>query len=200
MALFEMTSSLGGAVSQDLATVQAPRAAIDLHWASSSVFDVIGSWAGESDNRAVAISMATTSRHLSWRVADLRELIPEPDGDDADEPSIQLHPRVAAALDAIRAIPGTAERLGITHRVLLPRLAIECVVMERGTKADEDPDPVVVIAGALLGDLRRDRDDGEVLLAKMIIDVATVQKVGERVVEAERRLVEAGGLVPVSVA
>ena len=190
---------MGGVVSQDLATVQAPRAAMDLHWASSHVFDVVGAWAGESDSPAVAVSMATTSRHLSWRVADLQELIPEPEADQDDDPPAQLHPRLAGAFDAIRAIPGTAERLGITHRVLLPRLAVECVNMERGAKPDEEPDPVVVIAGALLGDLRRDRDDGEVLLAKLIIDVAMVQKVGERVLEAERRLVEAGGLVPVSV-
>lgn len=187
-------------MSQDLVKVPTSRAAVDLHWASQRVFDVLGAWAGEADNPAVAVSMATTSRHLSWHVADLAELLPatEDDEDNEDnETPAPLHPAVAEALDAIRAIPGTVERLGVAHRVLLPRLAVECVTIERSAGPDDEPDPVVVIAGDLLGDLRRDRDDGEVLLAKLISDVVTVQRVGERVLEAERHLVESGGLVPI---
>jgi hypothetical protein len=207
-------------LSQDVVTVQTSRAAIDLHWAAGQVFDVLGAWASEADNPAVAVSMATTSRHLSWHVADLGELMSgtAPDdesaapagggtgdekagGESADEaeeePPTPLHPDVAAALQAIRDIPGTVPRLGIAHRVLLPRLAVECVLIERMTKPDADPDPVATIAGAMLADLRRDRDDGEVLLAKLVHDIATVQRVGERVLEAERHIVAAGGLVPV---
>ena len=184
-------------MSQDLVKVPTSRAAVDLHWASRQVFDVLGAWAGEADNPAVAVSMATTSRHLSWHVADLGELLPESEAGEDDEPPAPLHPAVAEALETIRAIPGTVERLGVAYRVLLPRLAVECVTIERTARPDEEPDPVVTIAGALLGDLRRDRDDGEVLLAKLISDVATVQRVGERVLEAERHIVETGGLVPI---
>ena len=195
-------------MGQDLATIHSALA-VELHWAAQQVFDVLSAWAGEVDNAAVAVSMATTSRHLSWHVADLNELMTktadaeiriettEPDGASDVEP-VSLHPEVTAALHTIRATPGTVERLAIGHRVLLPRLAVECVILERTTKPDEEADPVVEIASAILGDLRRDRDDGEVLLARLIGDVATAQRVGERVVEAEGRIVACGGLVPIT--
>ena len=185
-------------MSQDLVTIKPSQVTVDLHWVSARIFDVLSHWAGEAENPTVAVSMATTSRHLSWHVSDLAELIPEPEGDDGEEAPDPLHPAVADALDAIQEIPGTVERLGVAHRVLLPRLAVECVKIERGSKPDDEPDPLVEIARALLGDLRRDRDDGEVILASLIIDIATVQRVGERMLEAERRIVEAGGLVPIT--
>ena len=187
-------------MSQDLVTVKPSQIIADLHWLSSRIFDVLGTWAGEAENAAVAVSMATTSRHLSWHVSDLAELIPEPEIEDGDEDPGPLHPVVSEALDSIQAIPGTVERLGVTHRVLIPRLAVECVNIERGSKPDDDPDPLVDIARAMLDDLRRDRDDGEVILCQLIVDIATVQRVGERVLEAERRLVEAGGLLPITLA
>jgi hypothetical protein len=203
---------VGGPVSQDVVTVGTSRAAIELHWAASEVFDVLGAWASESDNPSVAVSMATTSRHLSWHVADLAELIADSEtesetssgsgaesetGEEVDdEPSAELHPDVAAALGSIRDIPGTVPRLGVAHRVLVPRLAVGCVLIERTAKPDAEPDPVATIAGAMLADLRRDRDDGEVLLTKLLHDIATVGRVGERVLEAERHLVAVGGLVP----
>jgi hypothetical protein len=196
-------------VGQDLATRQSALA-VELHWASQQVFDVISTWAGEVDNAAVAVSMATTSRHLSWHVADLDELMtkteadeeiriePAAAGDGSEVEPVPLHPEVSAALHTIRATPGTLERLAIGHRVLLPRLAVECVILERTAKPDEDTDPVVEIASALLGDLRRDRDDGEVLLTRLIGDVATALRVGEQVVDAERRIVACGGLAPIT--
>lgn len=198
-------------MGQDLATIHSALA-VELHWASQQVFDVLSAWAGEVDNAAVAVSMATTSRHLSWHIADLDELMTKTEADEeirvdtteADGASevepVPLYPEVAAALHTIRATPGTVERLAIGHRVLLPRLAVECVILERTTKPDDEADPVVNIASALLGDLRRDRDDGEVLLARLIGDVATAQRVGERVVEAEGRIVACGGLAPITLA
>lgn len=196
-------------MGQDLATIHSALA-VELNWASQQVFDVLGAWAGEVDNAAVAVSMATTSRHLSWHVADLDELMTKTEADEeisvettkegeaSETEPVPLHPEVTAAFHTIRAIPGTLERLAIGHRVLLPRLAVECVLLERTTKPDEETDPVVVIASALLGDLRRDRDDGEVLLSRLIGDAATAQRVGERVVEAERRIVSCGGLTTIT--
>lgn len=195
-------------MGQDVATIHSSRA-VELHWASQQVFDVLGAWAGEVDNAAVAVSMATTSRHLSWHIADLAELISKTEAEEeigietiegdevSDAAPVPLHPDVAAALHAIRAMSGTVARLAIGHRVLLPGLAVECVILERMTKPDEETDPVVEIASALLGDLRRDRDDGEVLLARLIGDIATAQRVGESVVEAGLRLVACGGLAPI---
>ena len=51
----------------------------------------------------------------------------------------------------------------------------------------------------LLADLRRDRDDGEALLGRLLTDVETVEQANARVLEAESRLVEAGGLLPIGI-
>ena len=52
----------------------------------------------------------------------------------------------------------------------------------------------------LLADLRRDRDDGEALLARLLVNVEVVEKANSRVLEAESRLVAAGGLLPTTIA
>ncbi len=185
-------------MSEGLTTVQTAEIASGLRRATAQLFEILGSWAGEAERSDVAVSLATASRHMGWHADDLAGLTP--DSVLIDEPDAQRPPSpdVGAALEAIRATPGNVERLAIAHRVLLTRLAARCVVVERMT-ADHADAPLARVVGFVLSDVRRDRDEGEALLERLLVDVATVERVGACVVDAERRLVAVGGLIPLTI-
>ena len=183
---------------QGLTAVQTAQVVGELHWATSRMFEVMGLWAAEADRPDIAVSLATTSRHLGWHMGDLAELLPDSVLLE-DVAKTEPHaPGVAAAVDAIRRIPGSTERLAVAHRVLLPRVASRCVCIERASGNHSDAALARVLA-FFLADLRRDRDDGEVLLGQLLGDVEAVERVNARVLEAESRLVVAGGLLPVRI-
>lgn len=183
-------------MSQGLTTVQTARVVGELHWATSRLFEVFGQWAGEADRPDVAVSLATSSRHLGWHAGDLEELLPDSVLLEETAVSAPHTADVADAIDAVRAIPGAVERLAVAHRVLLPRVAARCVTVERASAHHGDA-PLARVLSFLLADLRRDRDDGEALLGRLLADVAAVEQANARVLEAESRLVAAGGLLPV---
>lgn len=185
----------GGAVTHDSTMVETTRVVSRLRWATGRIFDVLGVWASEADRTAIAVSMAASSRHLGWHAADLDELLPEDAPEETDQPRPSPYPDLDAILEIIGAMPGSVERLAVANRVLLVRLAAGCVAIERMIPPQSD-DPVTAVIGFLLADLRRDRDDGELLLERLVTDVDAVDRVGERVIDAERRLVAVGGLFP----
>lgn len=187
----------GGSVGQGLTTVQAAEIAGGLHWASARLFEILGAWAGDAERSDIAVSLATASRHMGWHADDLAGLAPDSilvdDTTESPPPAA-----IVGALEAVRATSGSLEQLAIAHRVLLARLAARCVAVERMTAPHADA-PLARVVGFLLTDLRRDRDEGEALLERLLVDVASVERVGAVVVDAERRLVEAGGLVPITI-
>lgn len=185
-------------MNEGLTAVQTARVVGGLHWVTSRVFDVLGLWAAEAHRPDIAVSLATSSRHLGWHSTDLEELLPDSVLLEDEARSVPHGPEVDGAVEAIRAIPGSSERLAIAHRVLLPRIAARCVAIERASASHSDA-PLRRALSFLLADLRRDRDDGEVLLGHLLADVATVEQVNTKVLEAESRLVAAGGLVPARV-
>ena len=182
-------------MQEGLTTVQTARAVGSLHWATSRLFGVIGLWAGEADRPDIAVSMATASRHMGWHADDLLQLMPDSELLQDEAQSKPHAPGVDAAVEAIRAIPGSVERLAVVHRVLLARIAARCVTIHRLAAPHADA-PLVRVVTFMLTDLRRDRDDGEALLTRLLSDVAIVESAGGRVLEAESRLVAAGGLLP----
>lgn len=181
-----------------MTAVQTAQVVGELHWATSRLFEVVGLWAAEADRPDIAVSLATSSRHLGWHMGDLAELLPDSvllEDVARTEPHA---PGVDAAVEAIRAIPGSIERLAIAHRVLLPRVAARCVGIERASGNHSDA-ALARVLSFLLADLRRDRDDGEALLGQLLVDVETVERANVRVLEAESRLVVVGGLLPVRI-
>ena len=167
-----------------------------LQWTTGRLFEMLGQWAGDVNRPDVAVALATASRHLGWHHGDLADLMPD-SVLLADETDVAPHlPEVAHALDAIAVIDGSAERLAIANRVLLARLAAHCVNVDRATSVGADANLARVL-GFLLDDLRRDRDEAESLLTALLRDVDAVERVNTVVLEAESRLVAAGGLFPV---
>lgn len=185
-------------MNEGLTVAQTAHVVGGLHWVSTRLFEVLGIWAGEADRPDIAVSMATSSRHLGWHASDLAELLPESVLLEGIAQSAPHDPGVDAALEAIRAIPGSIERLAIAHRVLLARVAARCVAVERAAAAESD-EALARVLSFLLADLRRDRDAGEALLGQLLIDVSMVEQVNGALLEAESRLVAVNGLLPVRI-
>ncbi len=179
-------------MNQGLTTVQTARVVGELQWSAERLFGILTTWASEADRSAIAVVLATSGRHLGWHAADLGELMPDSTL-LADEVVVPPRPALDAALDAIRAIPGSVERLAVAHRVLLARMAARCVAVTHRAAPHADAALLRQVEFCLT-DLRRDRDEGEMLLVGLLTDTETVERVGRRVVEAEARLVAAGGL------
>ncbi len=156
---------------------------------------MLGRWAGEADRSDVAVSLATASRHMGWHADDLAALAPDSLLIDPSTPSAPSS-ELVSALDTLDENHGSIERLAITHRVLLARLASRCVAVER--LATEHSDAALTrVVGFMLSDLRRDRDDGDTLLERLMVDSQTVERVGAKVVATESLIVGAGGLPPI---
>ena len=182
-------------MQEGLTVVQTARVVGGLHWTTARLFEIFGSWAAEVDRPDVAVALATASRHMGWHNGDLEQLLPDAELLSDEAVSRPHDPAVGVALDAIGRITGSVERLAVAQRVLLARVAARCIAIVREAAPHSDA-PLARVAGYLLDDLRRDRDDGESLLSRIIVDVATVERVSGRVLEAESRLVAAGGLLP----
>ena len=179
---------------EGLTVVQTAQVVGELHWTVARLFTLSGAWAAAADRPDIAVSLATASRHLGWHAGDLEELFPDSELLADDAVSRPAGDQVVAALDAISEMQGSLERLTVLHRVLLARLAAHCVAVERATASHADA-PLARVLGFLLADLRRDRDDGEARLARLLADVEQVERVNAAVLDAERRLVVAGGLL-----
>ena len=185
-------------MSAGLTTHQTVAVADELRLATSRLFEVFGAWASEADRSDVAVSLATASRHMGWHTDDLAALVPVADG--LEEPAEEPAPTpLDAAFEAIRATPGSIPRLAIAHRVLLPRLTAGCVAVERASAHHADA-PLARVVGFVLTDGRRDRDEGEMLLERLVTDTDIVEQVGKATLDAERRLVAVGGLLPITLA
>ena len=178
-----------------LTVLETARLVEDLRWASLRLFEILGEWAGEAKRSDIAVSFATASRHMGWHSEDLDALAPDSVlVGDARSSDFRFR-RIDAAMTTIRGRTDSIDNLAIAHRVLLARVASRCVAIERMATAHSDA-PLKRVIGFMLADLRRDRDDGEALLERLLISSELVTRVGSAVVEAETLVVEAGGLPP----
>ena len=171
----------------------------DLHWASSSLFELFVAWAGEvePEHGDVAVWLSSTGRHLGEQAENLKALMPDsvllsdltaPDAPGA--PSTESD----SALKVIRGVSGSVVRLAIAQRVLLAQLSESCDSVQRLAEPHADA-PLLRAVGFLLLDLRNDGEAGGCLLGALR-DSSTDEQVTAGVTEAERQLVSAGGLVP----
>ncbi len=195
-----MSDEVGQPHGEQALTVAATATAVrGLHWASSSLFELFVSWAGEvePDRGDVAAWLSATGRHLGEQADDLKSLMPDSvllaDMTSFTAPSSEAE----EALSAIRAIPGSVVRLAIAQRVLLGRLRASCESLQRLAEPHADA-PLLRVIGFLLLDIRNDREQGELLLGSLR-NSETNQHLNRGVMEAESHLVSAGGLVPAGV-
>ena len=171
----------------------------DLHWASSSLFELFVAWAGEvePEHGDVAVWLLTAGRHLGEQAENLKALMPDSvllgDLTVLGAPSTESE----SALKLIRGVRGSVVRLAIAQRVLLAQLSESCESVQRLAEPHADA-PLLRAVGFLLLDLRNDRDAGGLLL-ESLLDSNTDEQVAAGVMEAEQQLVSAGGLVPAGV-
>ncbi len=180
---------------QGLTVVATAAVVRDLHWVSASLFEMLVFWASEvePDRGDIAVWLSTAGRHLGDQAEDLKALMP--DSVLLGELACFGAPCAESldAVQAIRAVPGSVVRLAIAQRVLLARLAASCESLQRLTEPHADA-PLRRVVGFLLLDVRNDREAGERLLNESR-NLRISQEISEGVMEAERRLIAAGGLL-----
>ncbi|MXW74448.1 MAG: hypothetical protein F4Y27_10840 [Acidimicrobiaceae bacterium] len=191
-------SGQAGQVNPDQTLTVATTASVvsDLHWASTSLFELFVFWASEvePDHGDIASWLSSTGHHLGEQAQNLKGLMPDSvllaDLTDFASPS----PQAEEALGAVRAIPGSVMRLAIAHRVLLAQLSNACESLQQLAKPHADA-PLLRAIGFLLLDLGNDREQAELLLGSSH-DPDVSQQVDRAVMEAKSHLASAGGLVP----
>ncbi len=171
----------------------------DLHWACTSLFKLFVAWAGEvePEHGDVAVWLSSTGRHLGEQAENLRALMP--DSVLLDDLTVlgAPSPESEGALKAVRRVSGSVVRLAIAQSVLVARLSESCESVQRLAEPHADA-PLLRAVGFLLLDLRNDREAGGLLLGSLR-DSSVDEQISEGVMEAERQLVSAGGLVPAGV-
>jgi len=193
-----LVQQLEGSMQSGLTAIQSSRIVEGLRWTALRLFDVLGGWAGAAERSDIAVSLATASRHMGWHAEDLAALAPDSVLIDADTASPVPSGQLASVFDGLSENTDSIENLAVAHRVLLARMSSRCVSVEKVAAANSD-EPLIRVIGFMLTDLRRDRDDGEALLERLLLDSMIVKKVGSAVIEAEGLIVSAGGLPPSTV-
>lgn len=189
-----------GAFGDGALTVAASAGVVrDLRWSAAALFELFVFWASETepDRGDVAAWLSATGRHLGEQAENLKALMPDSvllaDLTGFSAPSAEAE----AAFEEVRAIPGSVVRMAIAQRVLLARLSASCESMQQLAKPHADA-PLLRAIGFLLLDIRNDREQGELLLGSLR-DTDVNRQLNRGVMEAERHLVSAGGLVPTGV-
>ena len=195
-----MSDEVGPVNDEKVLTVAATATVLrDLHWASSSLFELFVSWASEVEPERgdVAVWLSTTGRHLGEQAENLKALMPDSvllrDLTVLGAPSSESE----SALKVIRAVPGSVVRLAIAQRVLLARLSESCESLQRLAEPHADA-PLLRAVGFLLLDLGNDQEAGGLLLGSLR-DLSINEQISAGVMDSERQLVSAGGLVPAGV-
>ncbi|MCY3851497.1 MAG: hypothetical protein OXF75_11995 [Acidimicrobiaceae bacterium] len=191
-------SGEAGQVSPDRTLTAAATATVvsDLHWASTSLFQLFVFWASEvePDHGEIASWLSSTGRHLGEQAQSLKGMMPDSvllaDLTDFASPS----PQAEEALGAVRSIRGSVVRLAIAQRVLLAQLSTACESLQQLATPHADA-PLLRAIGFLLLDLGNDRERAERLFGSSH-DPEVAQQLDRAVMEAENHLASAGGLVP----
>ena len=167
-------------------------------WAEQQMFALLGGWVADATEPDVKLVLAEHSEHAGWRAQRWFELLPTaPPGADA---LVVAPPGVAEVLsDASTAAGGpdrTAEKLGVTYRVLFPRLAA-------ALRAHLDWAPVVSEAAVRrlldisLSDVTADWVAGERLVQALALESGSgnADGLGSVARSLEHRIDAAGGLL-----
>ncbi len=168
----------------------------DLHWASSSLFELFVAWAGEvePEHGDVAVWLSSTGRHLGEQAENLKALMPDSvllgELTTLGAPS----PESESAFETIREVQGSVVRLAVAQSVLMARLSDSCESVQRLAEPHADA-ALLRAVGFLLLDLHNDGAAGGLLLGALR-DLTPDEPVTAGVMKAESQLDAAGGLVP----
>lgn len=142
-------------------------------WCELSVWELLGGWAAEVDAPAAAVALDVHASHAAWRAGQWWDRLPVLAGVDRGALTAPPSPAWAAAVGAAAATTGTAGRLAVAYRVLLPRLAAayEAHAARTGPAGDG---PVRRTLRQASADLWEDWRAGEVLLQDLLRSPALV--------------------------
>ena len=186
-----MSSPWGAVAPADAGTAAGLAARLGSYcWAEQQLFALLGGWVADIGEPDVELAMAEHADHAGWRAERWYEALPAAaPGRDA---LVQGPDAVASALDEVRTAGslGTATRLAVAHRVLLPRMAAALRAhLDWSSPVAEAP--VARLLRLCLGDVTTDWVHGERLLQALGGPGAA----GPEADRLESALAAAGGLL-----
>lgn len=161
-------------------------------WWCEQLFAVAGGWVETTAEVAVRIHLAELSRVAGDHAQALRGLLPRPAPVDPAAWVAAPSPAASAVVDDLAGTSGTAARLAVVHRVVLPRLL---AAWARPPTAS-----AIGVARAVrhaLTDLGELRDEGEALLHALMAGAAgAIEEAHAAALHAETRLAAPGAMHP----
>ncbi|HEY6531869.1 MAG TPA: hypothetical protein VIY72_06175 [Acidimicrobiales bacterium] len=165
-------------------------------WTEQLLFGLLGGWVPEVPEIDVKLALAEHADHAAWRAQRWYELLPTaapgPDALVAAPDGLEdLKARIAAVADGPDR---TVEKLTVTYRILLPRLAA-ALDAHRSWAATVSGPAVLRLLGVAASDLATDWVAGERLLQTLVSGLPELERchVAQAVLEAP--VAAAGGLV-----
>lgn len=94
-------------------------------WLERRLFEIVGGWAGTTEDPASSVLFGEMSRRHGWHAEVFFDRLPELASVDAEQLVTSPGPATDALLAAVAAQPPVIGRLVATYRVLLPLLVTE---------------------------------------------------------------------------
>jgi hypothetical protein len=186
-----------GAVAPDGATTTGAVAArIGAYcWVEQQLFSVLGGWVPEVPELDVKIALAEHADHAAWRAQRWYEVLPAaapgPDALVAAPAGLaELASRIAVVADGPDR---TIEKLAVTYRVVLPRLAA-ALEAHRDWSAGIEGSSVPRLLGLAAGDIAGDWVAGERLLQTLVSEPSALDRCRVAQSAIEGLVAPAGGL------
>lgn len=168
----------------------------EVRWFERRLFEVLGGWVTDVDDRAVQAMLATQSHHHAWHADLLGQCLPSGREFDPEGMTRPAGDATLAFVDRLGDAPGpgrTIEKLTGVYRVVLPRLI--AWAGDHLARASTVGDAPTIRAVRLV--LRDDLDDwraGERELQRVIRTADDAHRAAIRQAELESMLLAAGGL------
>lgn len=155
-----------------------------LVWCERRCFELLGGWAPELDDPALAAAADRHAQHHAWRAGQLWDRLPvlaQVDRQDLVNAPAGPAAALAGELARLRTAVG---RLAGAYRVAHPRLAAAYRAWQAGANPVSDG-PALRTVGQVLADLEADRAEGEDLLQAAIATPSDAYAAGFTVARLE---------------
>ena len=165
-------------------------------WVEQQLFSILGGWVPEVPELDVKLALAEHADHAAWRAQRWYELLPSaPPGPEALLTAPGGLEDLAARIAAVADGPDrTIEKLAVTYRVVLPRLAA-ALDAHRDWSAAVAGSSVPRLLGVAADDIATDWVAGERLLQTLVSEPKALDRCHVAQSAIEGLVATAGGLV-----
>lgn len=166
-----------------------------LRWAEMQLFELLGGWVQSTEEPDAKLLFAVNSHHHAEHAATLLGRLPAAGEWAAELVTAPAHPTIEPVLVGVADLGDdqTLERLVAVYRVIVPALLVAYAVHIERTNEVADA-AVRRSLRMVIDDESRDWRAGQALIARRLVDSASVGRAAAFQQRLEIELLEAGGL------